>query len=213
MRASVSPDTKKAVAFSFGGDQPGNLPKAGKNSTSSIAVNASLQPLYFTVEQIKIGGSDAVDNVYRWAWAVAGNYTPLVLLLYFNVRLCWRIYFSMKMRGRFRRHCQASRSSNILTITLVAIVIMFFILVAPSETMLALKNNITMDKITSRAIEDIFNLLQTFNFAVNFILYSVINPYFRRSLKYILLCNFHKNVQNTQVTERDFQTSLIEPRK
>ena len=200
---SLLTSATEAVALPSRGDNPAN------NSTSSTAVNTSLQPLYFTVEQIKIGGSDAVDNVYRWAWAVAGNFIPLILLFYFNVCLWWKIYLSYKMRRQFHRPHQATRSSHILTITLVAIVVMFFILVAPSETVLALKNAITMEKATGDAIEHILNLMQTINFSVNFILYCIISPYFRKTLKYILLCGFYNIYQVSKDWKKDFETSLM----
>ena len=178
-------------------------------ATISTALNDSLQPLYYTIEQIKIGGSDTVDNAYRWAWAVAGNFVPLILLFYFNVCLWWKIYLSYKMRRQFHRPNQTTRSSHILTVTLVAIVLMFFILVAPTETVLALKNNITMERATATAIEDFMNLLQTINFSVNFILYCIISPYFRKTLKYIMLCGLYNIYQVSKDWKKEFETSLM----
>lgn len=178
------------------------------NSTSSTATTPSVRPVYYTVEEIEIGNSTALNATYRWLWAVAGNFVPLSLLFYFNVCLWWRIYLSYKLRRQFH---QAPRSSHILTLTLIAIVVMFFILVAPSETVLALKDNITMEKDTATAIEHILNLMQAVNFSVNFILYCIISPYFRKTLKYIVLCGLYNVYPNssTRESKKDCETSLV----
>ncbi|RUS85008.1 hypothetical protein EGW08_007253, partial [Elysia chlorotica] len=184
--------TKYVIAFTVLFSVAFNVPVLFRYEITPHWGNRSAaRPLYWTVEQVKIGGSHALDNGYRWAWAVAGNFIPLILLFYFNVCLWWKIYLSYKMRRQFHRPQQATRSSHILTVTLVAIVVMFFILVAPSETVLALKNAITMEKATGDAIEHVLNLMQTINFSVNFVLYCIISPYFRKTLKYILLCGFY----------------------
>ncbi|GFR74962.1 FMRFamide receptor [Elysia marginata] len=213
-RSFVSPETFLSpvtvpMTLPLSAQQPRHATVTGSNSTrTGAAGNSSLQTVYYTIEEIKIGGSDALDNIYRWAWAVAGNFVPLILLFYFNVCLWWKIYLSYKLRRQFH---QAPRSSHILTLTLVAIVVMFFILVAPTETVLALKNTITMERDTANAIEHILNLMQTINFSVNFVLYCIISPYFRKTLKYIVLCGLYNVYQNTSSKEwkKDYETSLM----
>ena len=82
--------------------------------------------------------SDTFDHAYRATWAVMGNFVPLILLLFFNVCLMREIHKSYAMRkhmnGSSSVHAQNDHeASNRVTITLIAIVVMFFILVAPSE--------------------------------------------------------------------------------
>lgn len=147
-------------------------------------------------------GKHTENLAYRIAWAIVGNVIPLILLFFFNVCLCRQIYLSFKMRRQFKRQSRAKSSSHILTLTLVVIVVMFFILVAPSEFLLLLSK-------TSGSIEPVLNFMQSLNFSVNFILYCIISPTFRKTLKYIFLCGCYNIYQVSRDWKKEFETSLM----
>ncbi len=135
--------------------------------------------------------NDSFDHAYRATWAVVGNFIPLILLLFFNVCLMREIHKSYAMRkhmnGSSSVHAQNDHeASNRVTITLIAIVVMFFILVAPSEILkhvaFLFGKNLSSNY-TYLTIEVITNVMQTINFSANFILYCIINPSFRKTMK------------------------------
>jgi len=96
-----------------------------------------------------------------------------------------------QMRAR-RRHTDSALNS--VTATLVAVIVLFLILVSPSEI---LKFSYTLsggeDTPTYAIIKNITNLMQTINFSMNFVLYCFVNKSFRTSLKDICfwLCRKH----------------------
>ncbi|GFO20754.1 FMRFamide receptor [Plakobranchus ocellatus] len=178
----------------------------GGVSNSTTHVTETFPILYYTVEEINYWEWDAT---YRMAWAIAGNFLPLILLFYFNVCLWRNIFRSYRMRRQFHRPNQSTRSSHILTLTLIVIVLMFFILVAPSELGLYIRLKVPLDPATANVTEDILNLMQTFNFSVNFILYCIISPYFRKTLKHIMFCGVYNIYQVSREWKKDFETSLM----
>ena len=144
---------------------------------------------------------------------MVNNVVPLLLLVYFNVCLCRKIYRSYKMRQKFKQghHSrQAEHSSHVLTVTLVVIVLMFFILVAPSEVVIhaALLTN-SNNSYTYMSVEAVMNFMQSLNFSVNFILYCIISPYFRKTLKYLFCCGCYNIYQVSKQWKKEFETSLM----
>uniref|UniRef100_A0A0B6ZV07 G-protein coupled receptors family 1 profile domain-containing protein n=1 Tax=Arion vulgaris TaxID=1028688 RepID=A0A0B6ZV07_9EUPU len=163
-----------------------------------------------TIKIVMLFNSNIYDNVYRVVWAFVGNFTPLILLLYFNVCLCRQIYRSYKLRKHLGRQNRIRRSSHVLTITLVAIVVLFFILVAPSEVTLQISRMTSSgDTPLYKNTEAVMNLMQSINFSVNFILYCIISPYFRKTLKYLMLCGFCQIRQSKREWSIKFDTSYI----
>ena len=141
------------------------------------------------------------DHAYRAMWAVFGNFIPLFLLLLFNIALMREIHRSYAMRKSMNgnsgvhKHANDSEASNRITITLVSIVVMFFILVAPSEILKHVAYLFGADltrNYTYSTIEIITNLMQTINFSANFVLYCVINPSFRRTMKEMFCFQYQK---------------------
>ena len=141
------------------------------------------------------------DHAYRAIWAVVGNFVPLLLLLVFNIGLMKQIHKSYAMRKQMNGNAGIHHSSNDneasqrITITLVAIVVMFFVLVAPSEILkhvaYLIGGNLSTN-FTYLTIEIITNVMQTINFSANFILYCIINPSFRRSMREMFCFQYQK---------------------
>ena len=166
----------------------------------------------FRPNPVDLWQSRQLDTVYRILWAVVNNVVPLLLLVYFNVCLCRKIYRSYKMRQKFKQehHSGHENSSHVLTITLVVIVLMFFILVAPSEFVIHAANlTNTNNTYTSMSVEAVMNFMQSINFSVNFILYCIISPYFRKTLKYIFCCGCYNIYQVSKQWKKEFETSLM----
>lgn len=170
-----------------------NIPVFWRYDLKVIMCNNGTETYYQPVH-VMLGHSEAFDSIYRILWAIIGNFAPLILLIGFNICLCQKIHKSYKFRQKFRVDEQQGQSDagQTLTITLVVIVVMFLILVAPSEVVMHVGQLMhRANDATYKTIEVILNFMQCINFSVNFVLYCIISPYFRRTLKYILLCGWY----------------------
>jgi hypothetical protein len=176
------------MAFAF------NVPVLWRYKIESACVNSTRM---FQVQPVPLGNDPVKDNIYRLLWAIMGNFIPLILLIGFNIKICWKVHQSYRYRQRFQvSDRERHDSSNTLTITLITIVVMFFILVAPSEIVLFFMeqtNRNASNRDSYNAIEAIMNFMQTINFSVNFALYCIISPYFRRTLRYMFCCHWYHN--------------------
>ena len=158
--------------------------------------------------------NEHVEHGYRAAWAVVGNFVPLFLLLILNIALMREIHKSYVMRKRMNctasHHSTDSDSNNRITITLVSIVVMFFVLVAPSEALKHLAylfGNDLANNYTYLTIEIITNVMQTINFSANFILYCIISPSFRRTMKQVFCFKYQRiNTTDAMIT----RTTLVQ---
>jgi hypothetical protein len=146
-------------------------------------------------------------------WATLGNFIPLVLLVFFNFCLIRQIHKSYAERknyakGSFRGHHE-TETNNRVTITLISIVVMFLILVAPSEVVkhiAKLANENIEENYTYMTLEVITNVMQTVNFSANFILYCCINPSFRRTMKHMFCSHCEKRQRENEFSR--YETCL-----
>lgn len=99
-----------------------------------------------------------------------------------------------QMKARRR---QTDNALNSVTATLVAVVVLFLILVSPSE-ILKFIYLITAGSNTHtyKIIRSITNLMQAINFSVNFVLYCAVNKSFRSSLA-VIFCFFCRRGRRT----------------
>ncbi|KAK2141283.1 hypothetical protein LSH36_1128g00006 [Paralvinella palmiformis] len=133
--------------------------------------------------------------IYSWIRAFFAIFIPGILLIYFNTRLLMALHASRRLH---RNHVIQSAvtvrretgSSNRLTRTLVAVIIMFIVLVYPDSLLdfftyvaplIDIKNNESV--MIARVI---VNMLQITNYAFNFVLYCVMNATFRRALRELI---------------------------
>lgn len=87
---------------------------------------------------------------------------------------------------------QTDNALNSVTATLVAVIVLFLILVSPSEILKFIYTMSTGSNThTYKIIRSITNLMQAINFSVNFVLYCAVNKSFRSSLAAIF-CFFCK---------------------
>lgn len=159
------------------------------------------------------------DHAYRAMWAAIGNFIPLVILLWCNIGLMREVHKSYAMRKQMNGNAgihtshASDKEANRITITLVAIVVMFFILVAPSEVMKQVAYLVGGDlssNYTYLIIEVIYNLLQTINFSANFIIYCIVNPSFRKTMKEMFCFQYQK--LSSDVFEASFMDSTYQDR-
>ncbi len=183
---------------------------------------------YYGVMPQILYNDENFDHAYRAAWAVVGNFIPLLLLLFFNIALMREIHKSYAMRKRMsngnssihhKHHSNDTEASNRITITLISIVVMFFTLVAPSEILKHVAylfgTNLSRNY-TYLTIEIVTNVMQTINFSANFILYCIINPSFRKTMKEMFCFQYQKiktdgleaSIMETTMRDRDRYSSV-----
>lgn len=151
----------------------------------------------YTLEKITIVRSttstdDVSEHVFRLMWGIVGNVIPLLTLAFCNTTLLIAIQKSYALRKQMNRSLSKSLtssndqdSSQRITITLVCIVAMFLVLVAPSEIVKYFSILLSVNLDTNfhfKSIEVITNVMQSLNFSVNFILYCIVNPSFRKTM-------------------------------
>jgi hypothetical protein len=136
--------------------------------------------------------------IYSWTRALFAIFIPGVLLIYFNIRLMVALHTSRRLHAdHVLQSNETTRretgSSNRLTRTLIAVIVMFIVLVYPDSlfdffthiaTVIDIQDNESV--IIARAV---VNMLQISNYAFNFVLYCVMNASFRRTFhEFICWC-------------------------
>ncbi len=133
---------------------------------------------------------------FTHSWTVIGFIFPVVILAYCNVNMIISLRTtihrtSMYMSPTSAQHHRRLLAQRRMTITLIAIVVTFFILVFPSECIgyyqFMLKTELS--SFTMLYIVITFNALQNINMAINFVLYCAVNSNFRKTLRNMLTCN------------------------
>ena len=130
-------------------------------------------------------------TIYEIIWATIGVFIPLFILFITNICLIRTLQKSSRMRRLYGRSQNSIESENRFTPTLISIIVLFFILVCPSEFLKFQtdKTKLNLSQYTAYIIaKEITNFLQCVNFAINFVLYCAINVYFRQTFKEILFC-------------------------
>lgn len=99
---------------------------------------------------------------------------------------------SVKFRVQGTRHVQQKRPSdsalNSVTATLVAVVLLFLLLVSPSEIMKFSVSYTSANKDQQMLVTYLTNFMQVLNFSLNFVLYCAVNKTFRQTLRGIACC-------------------------
>lgn len=141
-------------------------------------------------ECVLLGSSEFGDNyvyrtVYYWFTATAFMIVPLLLLAVFNCFLINAVRQSRKARrtmtqGEPNSVSQHQRQENRITITLIAVVILFLVCQTPAAFLLVYSSFIAVSK-TQRGLGNIFNFLVAVNAASNFLLYCALSDKYRRT--------------------------------
>ena len=144
----------------------------------------------------------AFKQAYRAAWAILEAFVPLIIMTFCNTRLIIEVSRS-KARYSMER---AKYTTSRITIILIAIIVLHAVLVCPSLII-----SFFIDFFANRADKSeyykyltamvITNVMQTINFAINFILYCIISKTFRENLKG-RTCNLSKIHSNLRMTPK-----------
>ncbi|KAK6630494.1 hypothetical protein RUM43_014839 [Polyplax serrata] len=184
-----------------------------------VSLNRNEMTVYVGQVPTKLG----VDTNYRitfyWFWSVTFVFLPLLLLGVFNSFLIAAVHKSRRDR---RRMTQTLRSSNMqkqenkITVTLIAVVILFVFCQLPTAILLILKSvhsppdNSNTDKLF-RVLGNIFNFLVTVNAASNFLLYCAFSGKYRRTLvaTFLSKCVVSPITNSTIIPETNVSRSTL----
>lgn len=133
-------------------------------------------------------GFRALYNVF---WIVCGHVVPTVILAVANGRLLWVLY-----RSRARGIANPARyGCTSITVTVIAIVFSFLLLVCPSMVfesiyLLSVVSGSGVERLASgfRMAIAITNLMQAVKFSVNFLLYCGVLKQFRKTINDVATC-------------------------
>ena len=141
-------------------------------------------------------GAFEADKTFRqsflYLWAILGFFLPVCVLGYCNVKLIKALNTSRsRMDDSLRRDRRSERHAVSLRInvTLISIVVCFFLFNFPSESFhfyleMAPSNSSNESNALPLAVAVVTcNLLQTLNMSLNFALYCVVNSHFRNAAK------------------------------
>ena len=177
---------------------------------------------YFTHPDGALHRHPRAELIYQWIYFVIGIVLPLITVAYCNIFFIQALKSSKKLQQQHSRHRQEPTSSSsslptVLTLTLSIIVVLYILLVIPAEIILFFKESVRKhfvntgnDIVIARysLAEAICNNLQTFNFAVNFLLYCMINVHFRQVIKKALCCKATKPTHRRSLRWRERSTML-----
>jgi len=206
--------TRIAVCAAFVGSALMELPTAwtyqvssfdcGQSfSRSSLVGNASteesvVRATYYLLDHGPFGYDNRLRMASTVVGAVVGFLLPAAILSFCTARLLSALRESLRIsRCNYTdvRHRGSDTTSTTgtgsargrrLTVTLVAIVVFYLLLVSPSELLHMLYYAVQREHFRWVGIAiDIANVLQTLNFALNFVLYCAFNSQFRATWRHL----------------------------
>ncbi|KAJ9584533.1 hypothetical protein L9F63_021143, partial [Diploptera punctata] len=156
---------------------------------------------YATHNQTTLADNDTYKNVFYWFTTITYVLVPLILLGIFNSFLIHAVRRSQQQRCRMTQveQCDSVQTQeNKITITLIAVVILFMVCQIPSAIALIYQlfheppEHSTESNII-RGLGNIFNFLVTINAACNFVLYCALSDKYRRTflLTFVPSCCYH----------------------
>ena len=129
---------------------------------------------------------------FTYVWSLLGFALPVLTLIYCNVHMVRALRESYRMRRLYVFNARAATScGSRVTATLVAVVCMYLVLITPSELLQFYYYVVRRESVElfNTAIVAA-NVLQTMNFAFNFVLYCIVNVHFRETWKNLMFCAF-----------------------
>ena len=148
-------------------------------------------------------------------WAILGFFLPIFLLGIFNISLIRALRSSHRLRQSMAQNRTVPRdNSRRITVTLVALVMMFMITVSPSEVLHFYIEVVPESVFTMELFLTLGNLLQAVNFAFHFVLYCAVNVTFRSTIKNMTCFVVHKICccnKETYPTNMRRHSSLLTP--
>ncbi|ELT96128.1 hypothetical protein CAPTEDRAFT_208770 [Capitella teleta] len=161
---------------------------------------------YYSKARGDLYGDKTFVWIFRLVYFILSLILPLIILSVCNVCLIRALRQSYKMQRQYRANAPRD-SGHRITPTLISLIILFTILVTPSEVIAFFKDDfpsypLYMTMITSA------NLLLSINYSINFVLYCVINVQFRKTIKSIVSCAVRGRVSSPEYTKANQCTTL-----
>ena len=176
--------------------------------------------VYYPFNDGALQSNPNAELAYEWIYFVVGIIFPLIAVAYCNVFFIRALHTSQRLRRRHSNYSSSSDSSDssrILTLTLCVIVVLYILLVIPAEIIMFFDDYIKehFQKHGNSTVFAWFSLtaaicnnLQAFNFAVNFLLYCMINVNFRRVIVNALCCRVESPRPRRKLTWSERSTML-----
>ena len=202
--------TRIAVCTAFVGSALMELPTAwtyqistldcSQSSPGVIASNASADVIgvtYYLLDHGPFGYDDRVRMASTVVGAAVGYLLPAAILSFCTARLLSALRESLLISrssytDAFHRGSDTTTSGTgsargrRLTVTLVAIVVFYLVLVSPSELLHMMYYAVQREHFWSVGVAIVIaNVLQTANFALNFVLYCAFNSQFRATWRHL----------------------------
>ncbi len=167
----------------------------------------------FTIIYLNVGVfvfDKNLKKTFTYIWALLGFFLPVLVLAYCNFKLINSLRLSRKLRtthsnshrNKLSTKSRQHDSQRRISITLVAIVVMFFVTVCPSEILHFLVDAVYNGQLHPTRSLIITNLLQVINFSANFALYCAVNSYFRKVLQNLPPCEWDKETRRLRLKDR-----------
>ncbi|XP_050532343.1 FMRFamide receptor-like [Daktulosphaira vitifoliae] len=171
----------------------------------------------FQKSSTELGRNDTYRKAYNWFCTATFICVPLLVLAVLNWFLINAV--NQSRRNRTRLTCQGNvvwnrqRQENKMTMTLIAVVIMFCVCQTPTAVMMLVASMYEPPEksaayYVNRSLHTIFNFLMVVNAASNFILYCAMSRKYRRTLMITFLPYFA--ARHTRTTT--LQSSVSCPR-
>ncbi|XP_017469656.1 PREDICTED: uncharacterized protein LOC108361529 isoform X2 [Rhagoletis zephyria] len=145
---------------------------------------------------------------------------PLCLLATFNCFLIMLVRRSKNLRGEMtnansirrsrmsssskgprKAHSSSVSQENRITVTLIAVVLLFIVCQLPWAIYLIVSENVDIDNNVQAIIGNIFNFLAAINAAANFFLYCVLSDKYRKTVRELITGNkYRAYARNTSAT-------------
>jgi Serpentine type 7TM GPCR chemoreceptor Srw len=155
-----------------------------------------------------LGNDETYQSVYYWFTSIIFVLLPLALLIIFNSFLIQSVRQSQNLRRTMTRQTsesedRAAHNEIRITVTLIAVVMMFLICQLPTAATLIYKifqasGSDADEEALLLGLGNIFNFLVTINAACNFLLYCALSDKYRRTFMLTFCRCFIRSASPTQ---------------
>src|SRR6218665_553362 len=196
--------TRTALIGNFVGSLLLNLPRFWhyvpvRHPCSEITPTSPLSALQCPCfYHVKVTGALFINKTFVFAYSIVtsivGIFAPLLILTGCNVCLVLALRRSHQLHKNSLAPVSPpqsrKQSRHRITPTLISLIVLFIVLVAPSEILRFFRQHVVSSSslVAFQTWTDVFNFLPLINFAVNFVLYCVVNVHFRQTCRDVLLC-------------------------
>ncbi len=189
-----------------------DLPYIWSYSVTTIpcANNITGITVYYSLDIGFLSSNHSFNRTFTCTGIIFGFLLPVAILCYCTFSLVKAVKSSQtlqKQHSANRRESTIKPATSHVTVTLITIVIFYIILILPSECLQIwyFFSSASMSELTS-TVAVICNAFHTLHYAINFILYTVVNSQFRKTVMDLFLCR--KQTFRNRTDRSLYQTSV-----